>query len=253
MAIKRKRRERQERDPEVTRAKILAAARTLLARDGPEGLSVLQVALLAGVNRGTAYQYFQDREQLLHATIASVSEGLIDAVWSPSDATPTGVRFTDKSLAGSAGRLAAFTAQNASFCRVWLFDLISSDDPGSDPFSRAWFENVKAFCQSDDAMPGIDAEAYAAITLTAYLAWPIWMHADKLKPPEQQQAAQRLVQEVLRMAMYGTMKVDRFPMVAQLLAHEKLVSQEKLATAAATVDSNKDARKRVLKKRSKAR
>ena len=250
MAMKR---ERRKRDPDKTRSAILAAARTLLARDGPEGLSVVQVALLAGVNRGTAYQYFPDRERLLHATITSVSEGLIDAVWAPSDATPTGVRFTDKSLASSAGRLAAFTAQHASFCRVWLFDLISSDDPGSDPFSRAWFENVKAFCESDDAMPGIDAEVYAAITLTAYLAWPIWTHAEKLNAPEQQQTAQRLVQEVLRTAMYGVMKVDRFPMVAQLLAHEKLVTQEKLATAPGTADPKREAKKRLMKKRSKKR
>jgi AcrR family transcriptional regulator len=228
MAIKR---ERRVRDPEATRAAILAAARTLLARDGPEGLSVVQVAHLAGVNRGTAYQYFADRERLLHATVASVSEGLIDAVWSPSDVTPTGVRFTDKSVAGSAGRLAAFTAQNASFCKVWLFDLLSCDDPGSDPFSRAWFENVKAFCQSDDAVPGIDAEAYAAFTLTAYLCWPIWMHAEKLKPHARQETAQRLVKEVLRMAMYGVMKVEHFPTVRDHLAHEKPATAQP-ATAA---------------------
>jgi AcrR family transcriptional regulator len=240
-------RERRERDPEATRAAILAAARTLLARDGPEGLSVVQVAHLAGVNRGTAYQYFPDRERLLHATVASVTEGLIDAVWSPTDASPAGLRFTDKSLAGSAGRLAAFTAQNASFCRVWLFDLLSSDDPGSDPFSRAWFENVKAFCKSDLAVPGIDAEAYAAFTLTAYLSWPIWMHTEKLKPHAQQQTAQRLVEEVLRMAMYGVMKVDRFPTVRQILAHEK-----PLAAEPRTAEPGTDAKKR-SKKRSKRR
>jgi AcrR family transcriptional regulator len=237
-------RERRERDPEATRAAILAAARTLLARDGPEGLSVVQVAHLAGVNRGTAYQYFPDRERLLHATVASVSEGLIDAVWSASDVTPTGQRFTDKSLAGSAGRLAAFTAQNASFCRVWLFDLLSSDDPGSDPFSRAWFDNVRAFCKSDDAVPGIDAEAWAALTLTAYLSWPIWMHTEKLKPQAQQVTAQRLVEEVLRMAMYGVMKVDRFPTVRQILAHEKPRTTEPGKAGTRT-----DAKKKRLKKR----
>lgn len=235
MAIKR---DLRERDPEATRAAILAAARTLLARDGPEGLSVVQVAHLAGVNRGTAYQYFQDRASLLHATVASVSEGLIDAVWSQSDVSPTGLRFTDKSLAGSAGRLATFTAQNASFCRVWLFDLLSSEDPGSDPFSRAWFENVRAFCKSDDAVPGIDADVWAAFTLTVYLCWPIWMHAEKLDPQAQQVTAQRLVREVLRMAMYGTMKPQRFPAVRQMLAEGK----------PRTAETRKDARKRSKKR-----
>jgi AcrR family transcriptional regulator len=244
MATKRQRR---ERDPEATRAAILAAARTLLARDGPEGLSVVQVAQLAGVNRGTAYQYFPDRERLLHATVASVSEGLIDAVWSSSEVSPTGVRFTDKTLAGSAGRLAAFTAQNASFCRVWLFDLLSSDDPGSDPFSRAWFENVKAFCESDDAVPGIDAEAYAAFTLTAYLSWPIWMHADKLKPKAAQLGAgQRLVAEVLRMAMYGIMKVDHFPTVRQILDHEKPKAADSKMTEARPEATKKKRSKKLV-------
>jgi AcrR family transcriptional regulator len=209
---------KRERDPEATRAAILTAARTLLARDGPEGLSVVGVAHLAGINRGTAYQYFPDRERLLHATVASVSEGLIDAVWSPTGATSTSQRFTDRSLAGSACRLAAFTAQNASFCRVWLFDLLSSDDPRGDPFSRTWFDNVRAFCKSDDAVPGIDAEVYAAFTLTASLCWPIWMHAENLEPDAQQQTARRLIEEVLRMAMYGVMKADRFPTVREVLS-----------------------------------
>ena len=46
------------RDPERTREAILEVAAKLLARDGPEGLSVSQVAKVAGVNRGTAYHHF---------------------------------------------------------------------------------------------------------------------------------------------------------------------------------------------------
>lgn len=222
------------RDPVATRAAILEAARNILAKDGAEGLSVAQVANLAGVNRGTAYQHFPGRKELLDATIASVSQALIDAVWSPDDAllTPQGVmRFSDRSLVGSAGRLAEFTAQNASFCRVWLFELLSSDNPGSDPFSRTWFESVKSFCASDDAVPGIDAEAYAAFTLMAYLSWPVWMHTEKLKPSAQRTMGQRLVQEVLRMAMYGVMKPDRFPTVRETLEHEDAVPKPKKKAA----------------------
>jgi AcrR family transcriptional regulator len=70
----RKRPSSRRRDPTGTRAAILEAARTVLAKDGPEGLSVSQVSQLAGVNRGTAYQHFQTREQLLAATVAWVSE-----------------------------------------------------------------------------------------------------------------------------------------------------------------------------------
>lgn len=217
MAMKHKKR---DADPEATKAEILAAARTLLARDGPEGLSLVQVAELARVNRGTAYVYFHDREGLMHATIASVSEKLIDAVWSPKDRTSTGIRFTDRTLTDSASRLAAFTAKNSAVSRVWLFDLLSSDTPGNDAFTQAWFENVKAFCNSDDAVPGIDAEAFAAFTLIAYLSWPILKRADKLDPQAQEVTAQRLVKEILRLSMYGAMKPDRFPTVRDILAHE---------------------------------
>src|ERR1700722_18657929 len=61
-------RTRRPRDPEATREAILEAARTQLAKDGPEGLSLSEVAHLAGVNRGTAYQHFRTREKLIEAT-----------------------------------------------------------------------------------------------------------------------------------------------------------------------------------------
>ena len=59
---------RRKRDPQGTREAILEAARTRLAVDGPEGISLSEVAQLAGVNRGTAYQHFETREKLITAT-----------------------------------------------------------------------------------------------------------------------------------------------------------------------------------------
>ena len=51
------------RDPEGTRAAILQAARELLARVGPQGMSLSEVARIAGVDRGTAYQHFKSRKR----------------------------------------------------------------------------------------------------------------------------------------------------------------------------------------------
>ena len=51
-------RKRRVRNTTATRAAILEAARTLLAKDGPDGVSLSEVAKLAGVNRGTADQHF---------------------------------------------------------------------------------------------------------------------------------------------------------------------------------------------------
>ena len=72
---------RRSRDPEATREAILAAARTLLAKDGPEGVSLSEVAHLAGVNRGTAYQHFETREKLVEAATEHVSDRMFRAVF----------------------------------------------------------------------------------------------------------------------------------------------------------------------------
>ena len=72
---------RRARNPDGTRETILEAAREVLAQDGQEGLSVSEVARRAGVNRGTAYQHFQTREQLVEATVRWVSDKLFHAVY----------------------------------------------------------------------------------------------------------------------------------------------------------------------------
>src|SRR6476659_4767260 len=74
-------RKRRPRDPAATREAILEAARTRLAIDGPEGLSLSEVAHLAGVNRGTAYQHFETREKLIKATTDWVSDRLFRSVF----------------------------------------------------------------------------------------------------------------------------------------------------------------------------
>ncbi|WP_372799532.1 TetR/AcrR family transcriptional regulator [Litorivivens sp.] len=47
------------RDKAATREAILEAARTVLASDGPDALSLSKVANLADINRGTAYQHLK--------------------------------------------------------------------------------------------------------------------------------------------------------------------------------------------------
>src|SRR6516164_4287026 len=74
-------RKRRPRDPDATREAILEAAGTRLAKVGPDGLSLSEVAHLAGVNRGTAYQHFETREKLIKATAEWVGEKLFRAVF----------------------------------------------------------------------------------------------------------------------------------------------------------------------------
>ena len=77
---------RNNTDPESTRREILQAALEVLAKDGPESLSVAEVARRAGVNRGTAYQHFPTREDLAHATASWVSERMYQAFYGDFEA-----------------------------------------------------------------------------------------------------------------------------------------------------------------------
>src|ERR1700741_1126694 len=120
---------RRRRDPDSTREAILEAAGVLLAKNGPEGLSVSQVAQLAKVNRGTAYQHFQTREQLLEATAAWVSDKLFQAVF--ADPHTVDAESVNE-------RLAAFAMENPGLGRIWLFEVLSSKRPSNDPFWRRY-------------------------------------------------------------------------------------------------------------------
>src|SRR5215510_14331469 len=117
-----------KRDPQRTREAILEAAREVLAQDGKEGLSVAQVAQRAGVNRGTAYQHFQTREQLIEATVEWVSDKLYRAVFGdPAVAKEQPVGTL--SVEAVNDNLASFAMENPALGRVWLLEVLSSSRP----------------------------------------------------------------------------------------------------------------------------
>lgn len=66
---------RRRRSREETEADLLAAARTLLARDGVlAGVNLREIATEAGVNHGQIYQYYGTRQALLRAAAADLVE-----------------------------------------------------------------------------------------------------------------------------------------------------------------------------------
>ncbi|MES0874300.1 TetR/AcrR family transcriptional regulator [Sinimarinibacterium thermocellulolyticum] len=203
------RRTRRRQDPERTRVAILEAACTLLAKDGPEGLSVSQVAQLAKVNRGTAYQHFQTREQLLEATTAWVSEKLRRAVF--GDAPLSNAVATLGDAQGVAQRMAEFAMENPALGRVWLFELLASSRPASDPFWNQFKTSLERFAASDQAQPGIDVDVHAVIVLIGTLLWPIFVRADSRTAKQRRQLVERFSNEMLRLSLQGTMRPEKFP------------------------------------------
>ena len=201
---------RAKRDPEGTREAILEAAREVLARDGKEGLSVAQVAQRAGVNRGTAYQHFKTREELLEATVAWVSEKLYQSTFGDPEVTPD-QSVEHISVEGIIQHLANFAMENPELGRIWLFELLGSKRPASDPFWRQYETNLKKFSKTEYAQPGIDTEVSSVITLAGCFLWPVWARAHTRTAKERQAMAERFSREVIRMSLHGSLRPEKYP------------------------------------------
>jgi AcrR family transcriptional regulator len=212
---------RRRRDPDGTRLAILEAARTLVAKHGPEGLSVSQVAQLAGVNRGTAYQHFQTREQLLQATAEWVSEKLCQAVFGDQEIVGGDVEKIDPQKVGE--HLAEFAMENPELGRVWLFQVLSSSRPSSDPFWRLYKTQLDAFAESELAQPGIDCEVQSVLVIVGTFLWPVWARAHTLTAKQRRAMAKRFSREILRVSLHGNMRPERF---ARLDAELRLEGME---------------------------
>jgi AcrR family transcriptional regulator len=212
-------RTRRTRDPEATREAILEAARTLLAKDGPEGISLSEVAHLAGVNRGTAYQHFETRENLIQATADWVSDKLFRAVF--GDPETVGERRIDKvDVADLTDRLANFAMDNPELCRIWLLQLLASPDPSHDPFWREYQGSLARFAATDLAQGAIDSEALSVINLAGAFLWPIWARSHAKSDEDRKGLAHRFAQETLRLSMYGSLRSERFPEIAERLGKD---------------------------------
>ncbi len=210
---------RGKRNPERTREAILEVAGKLLAQDGPEGLSVSQVAQLAGLNRGTAYHHFQTREELLKATTAWVSEKLCKEVFGFIPQTGD-----DPMLMGDPRKISEnlirFAMDNPEFGRVWLFDVLSSSDPSRDPFWKIYKAHIDHFAQSKFAEPGIDTEVHAVKTLVGVFLWPVWARAHSRSAVGRRRLAKRFTDESLRYGLHGSMRSEMFPGLEQKLGQK---------------------------------
>ena len=63
-------------DAAVTRQAILAAARELFAARGVDGVSVRQIAAVAGVNHALVHRYFGTKSDMVAAILASETEAM---------------------------------------------------------------------------------------------------------------------------------------------------------------------------------
>ncbi len=174
------------------------------------------MALLAGVNRGTAYQHFETREKLIEATVQSVSDTMFRVVF--GDPESIGERRVEEvDVAELTERMANFGMENPVLCRIWLLQLLSSPEPTLDPFWREYEGSLRRFAATNLAQPNIDTEALSIINLAGAFLWPVWARAHSQSAEERKGLAHRFAQECLRLSMYGSLQSDQFPEIAAQL------------------------------------
>ena len=207
MAEKPRKGRRSNRDPESTHREILQAALEVLAQDGPESLSVTEVARRAGINRGTAYQHFPTREDLAHATANWVSERMVEEFFGDVEELTENDEVYPPDLAQE--RLSNFAMNNPELSRAWLFDVMTTRGTVTDPFWKHYMEGLEDFADRGYSREGIDLEVYAFVFLAASLLWPIWVEAHAKSPRARKKMHKRFVDEMIRLALFGGLAPDR--------------------------------------------
>ena len=87
------------RKPSENRAKLVAAARALFARQGYADTGTEQIVREAGITRGALYYQFEDKRDLFRAVCVDVMEGVVGRLWSETMGGST--REEDELVVGS--------------------------------------------------------------------------------------------------------------------------------------------------------
>ena len=143
------------RDPEPTRAAILAAASELLERGGPDALTLRAVGAAAGVSRSAPYRHFADKTELERALAARSMTELAQKI---REQTSSGQRHT-RLLRGCRAYLRHAIEQPHHYL------LIFGDAPIANPVAE-----VSA--AADDAMAAVEEMTQAAQTDGTLVAGP---------------------------------------------------------------------------------
>jgi len=191
---------------------------------------VSAVAKLAGVNRGTAYQHFHSKDELIEATLGRVSEHLLEAVFGGEQAqnsaalslTDLGTEHMPEVVNGMIQfnlRLADYTIENPEISRIWLFDVLSRDNPRDDVFYKRFEESLNNVILSEACEPGVNTQAHAVMLLAGHFMWPTWVRSQASSKKERREKAQSFAKEIVRLSLNGVFKNSDSALLEKIMPH----------------------------------
>jgi len=197
------------RDPEATHETILAAAQAMMAEQGPNGLTVSDVARRAGVNRGTAYQHFPTRERLVAAVLERLGRGtkaVLDA------SAPAGL---DERIDATV----EYFVKHPELVRLSLFRMLGGIPHPSADLWEGYVERVRQFAASPAARAGADGDMLAVILLGATMLWSLRVQSGGASPS----ATRRYLRELKRLMLYGVIRPEETADVVSAVARQPAV------------------------------
>lgn len=175
------------------------------------------MAQLAGVNRGTAYQHFETRDDLIKATVDWVSSYLSDTVFGQPDVEGNQPRAGHNPVYDAISGMAEFAVENPELGRIWLFEILASDNPSEDRFFKQFFHATETLVRSEVTQDGIDAEVLSVMMLATYFLWPVWVRSRAHSNKDRQRMSHRMRREVLRLSLHGLLRAEAVPHLQKLL------------------------------------
>lgn len=160
--------------PAEQREAILAVAANHLARDGAAGLAVRSIVAEAGISRSSAYQYFDGKDDLVHAVGEYAVAKMRDVLgpWSPQTEPQA---FWDELTAGSV-RLSANVTEHPDLAAV-LTQVPLAESPSDDWLQDMIRNAVNLSLIASDIDLGVLARATAAV-IAAIDNWALEQSSD---------------------------------------------------------------------------
>jgi AcrR family transcriptional regulator len=178
-------------DAKASYKALVAAARELFAERGPDGLTIVEVAKRAGLNRSTAYQHFRNRQQLSEAVAEQFATELGEMLKEP------------RGLAEQIDFFVHYFEQHPEIARLWMYHLLSGESRPRAGWG-SYLESLERIAQNPRSLPGIDAEMLGVIGLTSSLVWSVMarQHAGSDRPAADETL--RFANELKRLFLAGT-------------------------------------------------